>query len=135
MTRQTIQRLIDKWTVRLRLQHWDIYFEVVSEDEMPGKIGQIQVTPSSLHAHISILDEEGRKAFTSIVEDNYAYNIEDTIVHELLHLWFNPLCPADAEPEKLCAMEQAIVRITSALTQTDRQAKSMKGSGLQKTND
>ena len=121
VNRSTLQKLIYKWQHRLKLQHWDIDFEIVSEREMPGKLGQVVVTPDALHAHISILDEAGRKSSASNDTDSYVLDIEDTVVHELLHLWFDALCAPNAKPVKVRAMEQAIVRIADALIQSDRQ--------------
>lgn len=81
MTDRELEDLLRHWQRKLRLQDWDIEIRFVSKDEMTGRDGTVQYHTHLKTARIEVLrpGEERPNAWIP-------YDIENTIVHELLHL-------------------------------------------------
>ncbi len=80
MVEKELNRLFDKWIDILRIKNnWDIKLELVKDIDFK-KTGDIKI------------DIEDKKAivYINILDPKYE-NLEETIVHELLHLKFYPL--------------------------------------------
>ncbi len=80
MVEKELNRLFDKWINILRIKNnWDIKLELVKDIDFK-KTGDIKI------------DIEDKKAivYINILDPKYE-NLEETIVHELLHLKFYPL--------------------------------------------
>ena len=80
MTEKEIQKLFAKWITILRTENnWDIKLELV-KDESFNKTGDIKI------------DMEDKKAIVYLnILNPKDENLEETIVHELLHLKLYPL--------------------------------------------
>ena len=100
-------KLLRTWQKRLRLQDWEIALSFVKSLDMSGpNLGEIKIYPDHRAADICLLREE-----------DYPQNLpwyvdmESVLVHELLHIHFNPL----SSPEKNVQEDAAIESIVPAL--------------------
>lgn len=91
------QELCSYWQNALRLNDWDIEFTrvfSVKEFDNTGEVyGECEVDGPMMEAHVKILD-------TDKVDKDF--DMEHTIVHELLHITLNDLdiCDCDYEIEE-----------------------------------
>lgn len=91
MTRKTISggklfadsagAIVGYWQYLLRLADWDVDFKVAKGYEGPQTYGSIEADPQSKTATLSLIDPRDWKP-----ENLSDSAIEDTIIHELLHL-------------------------------------------------
>lgn len=97
------------WQKRLRLQDWDVTVAITAPDEdNPGKQGSITWRVHQKEARISLIDPADKAA------QDRGYDLECTLVHELLHLHFIAWDTEDGTPEDT-ALEQAITTLSRAL--------------------
>lgn len=111
------------WQSVLRLRDWNVVVKFGRSFDMssPGAVGQCWQSTSQRRAIITLLDPVDFRPAVDAVDD-HAHDIEDTIVHELLHLHFGDLRVPKGEqetPEQI-AEERAIDAITGALVALDR---------------
>lgn len=71
------------WQKLLRLQDWDIKFELLRGYEAPGVLATMQGSGRSKRATLSFVDPGDWNP-----EELTREEVEDTVVHELLHLHF-----------------------------------------------
>ena len=107
----TVRKLIKKWQKILRLQDYKIDVERTKLIGDEIKLGEIEVDWQNRRAMMFLL---GNKQLDELRRQGYdegMLNIEHTIVHELLHIYF--MTGDDAEGNLL--IEQGINHIASLL--------------------
>lgn len=86
------EMLVSKWQRLLKLQDYDIQVKVRTTNAMTTEdnvfLGRIEHNLEERCAIIELLDEEGMEEATSKNSFGHLFNLEHTIVHELLHLSF-----------------------------------------------
>lgn len=85
MTPKQLLALTTKWQARLEMRHWEIDLKIARYWQMhQGALGMCSPVPESCKATITMLDPR------DIPEDghNEDFDIEVTLVHELLHCIF-----------------------------------------------
>lgn len=108
MTQEELDALCDEWQKRLRLQDWHVVVRLRRHYEMnENTTGVIDPVLTRKEARIDLLCEEDRLP----IEQPFADSVEHTLVHELLHLHFEPFW----DDNKRVEMEQAIQIIADAL--------------------
>lgn len=111
MTDAQLQALCEVWQKRLRLQDWRIVCEIKRAHEMPeGAQACVNPTFALKQAEIWIVDP------IDYLSDAFEQHIEQSLVHELLHLhlWWPEL---DDKTERGLAFEQGIDLIGWALVE------------------
>ncbi len=110
-------KLFAMWIHRLRLNDWDIRWRVVRRDELPtDRAGCCDSLAMKKIANIRVLHpDEGDSAWLD------PYDIELTIVHELLHLHFAPWALLFEEGDQAnLFLEQTVHTLSSTLIAADR---------------
>lgn len=115
-----LNAMVQKWAKILRLQDWDITIEMVDKKDLTlGNVaGEISWNREHQHAEILILDPSQLK------ENMMETDIEETVIHELLHLHACPFDTFESETPEYYALELFINRVSQALYKLER---SMKG--------
>jgi len=106
-------KLTRLWQKRLNLTHWNIAVRYHRTHEHRNVAGRCTFVQQTLEARISVLDP------IDWTDDTFVQDIEQIVVHELLHLWFCPVQPDSAAREDVC-FEQAINTVASALVTQHR---------------
>lgn len=107
LTEEQLVAKCKEWQVVLRLQDWDVKAGIFRERDMAiGGEGECDWNLTRKIASIRILDPIDYPEGAMIPMD-----MEDTLVHELLHLHFAPFF----NEEKSTEQEQAINSITNGL--------------------
>jgi hypothetical protein len=109
---------LDYWKKILRLQDWEININIEREKNMllEGTEGTCSWDISNKRAQIQILD--------SIDYDEdfiWKQDMEETLVHELLHLHYGTFENFERGTQENTMMEQSIVIISKALINLKRQ--------------
>ncbi|MDD9147361.1 hypothetical protein OYT88_02200 [Sporolactobacillus sp. CQH2019] len=112
LSEEQLQKKLSYWQNRLRLKDWDITVSIkrMSQFSSDNLQGECEWVLQSKVARIRILDPDD---FTHSILTN---DMEECLVHELLHLHFAPF---DNEKNYM-VQEQAIEAIAKALVETDR---------------
>ncbi|MEH2384914.1 MAG: hypothetical protein V7K14_03785 [Nostoc sp.] len=108
MNLENLQQECLDWQRTLKLSDWDISVKLVPHREMTDAIGHVRWDADEKSADIRLITPEDYQS--GVLRP---YNIEETLVHELLHLHFVTFDMSD-EPKRL-AIEQAINAIARAL--------------------
>ena len=109
MNLENPQQCCLEWQQILKLVDWDVSVKIVSREEIEeGAEGRCDFVINNKTADISLIKPEGYP-FDAL----RPYDIEQTLVHELLHLHFAPF-NADTGL-KAISQEQAINAIAGAL--------------------
>ena len=118
--RPDLSALCAEWQARLRLQDWDIEVERVRHFRVgEARLGEIEVLRSKRAAKIRVLFPEDEEPGSWPTNDE-----ETTVVHELLHIHFDPLEPPNIDwssPVGI-AIEQAVHALSVALITLKREA-------------
>lgn len=117
MTQDELTALARKWQQRLRLQDWDVTVEIKRAREMSldGKAGEVVMVLEQRRAWITLRD------MTDVDPEEQADNDpEVTVVHELLHLFTEPLGLPEEGP-RATAEEQMLNAVSRALVALDRE--------------
>ena len=115
MTEESLKTLLTEWQKRLRLQDWDIFVKTARQVEMQcGGQGECEWVLKRKEATIVLVDP------IDYPPELVDQDMEETLVHELLHLHFVILQPKDGTAEDT-ALEQAIVCIAGALVKLKRE--------------
>lgn len=116
LTEDELREKCAEWQRILRLQDWDV---IVSIDRASNLIsdcqGQCEWTLPTKQARIRILDPVDFPP-----ESRWPQDMEQTLVHELLHLHFAPFDRFERESLEHVTMEQAIDLIAGALVNLKR---------------
>lgn len=78
-----LQSVLNKWVKRLRLQAWDIEFNVLSEDAYHDLEQQVGIDPGDSEAHIIPCSSRSCAQLNMMEND---VDSEVVIIHELMHL-------------------------------------------------
>ena len=117
MTQQELEVLCREWQKRLGLGHWNITIKYKRRDEMEVQgCGCCFWTFRIETATIQILDPVDYYGF------DVEFDIEETVVHELLHILFIASMPKDGTT-KFDLFEQSIDRMARVLVALKRQNK------------
>lgn len=105
--------VMHKWQHVLHLDAWDIRIKLCRQSEMldPNVQGENNWTLATRQSVIHVLDPVDYPADTEFEQD-----MEQTVVHELLHLHFAPFEPEDDMGLAYLAMEQTIELLARVLT-------------------
>ncbi|GEM_PF-1144546 len=110
---QQMQQKCREWQQRLRLADWDVTVKVVPAMDMSSTQAQgcIHWRITEKTADIKLVTPE------DAVKQNpmRPYNLEETLIHELLHLHMAPFEPDSSEQTECMAMEWTINAIAGAL--------------------
>lgn len=107
MNQREADRALKRWQKRLGLQDWDITVEIVRYYRVTDySLGHIESNHQHRLARVYL--KHPRDVFPG---NEGSADLEETLVHELLHLWFQHVQEFDNE----VAEEQAINAIAGAL--------------------
>lgn len=115
MTNAELRRLCREWQKRLRLQDWKVNARLGRWEVMECD-GRIRAALPLKCADMMILDPKDSAARNSPWE----YDLEATVIHELLHLHIETFAPRDQESPEYRDMEQAVELIAQALVALKR---------------
>lgn len=115
LTEPQLQKLCPVWQARLRLQDWDVKVRVKRAADMGLGKKRACVT-SQLLSKEALVEIQDPLDYRPSVWPN---DMEQSLVHELLHLHFAPF-EADEETAEGAAQEQAIELIACALVNLAR---------------
>lgn len=115
MTPKQLRKCCSEWQAKLRLSEWDVQVRFVPVREMPSQhhLGMVQWHLDEKHANISLV-KPGQES-TEIMRP---YNVEETLVHELLHLLLAPIDVEDGLAST--ALEFSINAIAGALVRAPK---------------
>ncbi len=124
MTQRSLANLAKRWQKRLRLLDWKVRVKLVGQEEFDSAGRDYGHSAENSHG-FCLNFAEGRSATIYIVnpaeverdEEDDRVDIENTLVHEMLHLHFAPF--ANKHDEDSLLHEQAIESITEALLKND----------------
>lgn len=113
--RDQLGRWVREWQRILRLQDWKVKAFLKREDDMsvPDADGVCHFQITKKRGHIELRDP------IDFGSPSFPVNLEQVIVHELLHLHFAPFQGKAGSPQ-LLAQEQAIEAIADALIELKR---------------
>lgn len=72
-----------KWLSILRLRDWDVVVKIMPKHVMGDRFGFVNVLAEKRQASISLLDHKEYPPS----EDWFRYDMEQTLVHEILHIY------------------------------------------------
>lgn len=120
LTEDQLRAKCAEWQKILRLQDWIVNVSICRERDMKnnGCCGEVEWTLEKRMAQVRILDPVDYPE--SAME---GHDMEETLVHELLHLHMAPFQPDREDELRYCALEQAIDAISRGLVQLKRSNK------------
>jgi hypothetical protein len=121
LSQKQLEKLVKKWTRQLRLTDWDIDVDSVALSELPeGSAGAAAWSNALHHGIVHTLKAEEyallaqKDGTPPMTRGQVKRDIQDTVIHELVHLRLKALM--EAPNEKLnVAEEYTVVRLTQAL--------------------
>jgi len=120
LTSEQLQERLDYWQQKLCLSHWVIDVRIEPAHHMSGALGYCSFTVSKCRASIELVDPAHKEA------ESDPYDMEQTLVHELLHIHFSPWFNWSREQQRMSKTEddlyteQPIERIAWILVEQDR---------------
>ena len=111
VSQEQLQRMIDKWQERLKLQEWTIEAGIIHG--LKDCYAKISYDRYAAIAHLVLLDPEEALAMQRL----QPYDPEHAILHELIHLRLAD-CAIEHSPQE----ERAVNAMASALLRLDREA-------------
>lgn len=115
MTQTELEQLTSYWQDKLRLVDWDITVRYKTQSQLGEAVGRAKYIETLNQATIEILKPE---------HDEWGTDIEETLVHELLHVKTSGLHGEEAgwlKGAKRTALEVAIDHTARALVALDRE--------------
>lgn len=106
---ESARRMTGFWQQLLRLQDWDIEFQVIRGWEAPETLASMQGNCRSKRAVLRFVDPGDW-----VPEELSEGEVEDTIVHELLHLHFRQ-AGYEYDEEKEEAVVHALAKVLVGL--------------------
>jgi hypothetical protein len=117
LTEEQLQQKLKEWQKRLRLQDWIIKVRLARALELPeNSMGCVHVVLPKKMAIIKVLDPIDYDSSLMLPQD-----MEDTLVHELLHLHLEPILHG-IDDSKHIEVEQAIESISFGLVTALRES-------------
>lgn len=116
MTKREARALLVEWKERLQLKDWEIGMVFCSPRELPDKMADNTIVSERRDAKIRLLwphlDPRGEPD-----------DVEHTLVHELVHCWFDSFYPGNParSKHKVLVIENAVDAIAKALVEAKRQ--------------
>lgn len=120
LSETSLALLSAEWQKRLRLQDWDITFQIKRINELEG-FGQTVASDTYRSAKIHLLDErdfDPMAAQTTLSVSSLDWEV--TLVHELLHLHFHDVAQPKIGTPEYRALERGIDTIAIALVHAKR---------------
>jgi hypothetical protein len=110
LTNEQLEQKLKEWQKRLRLQDWIIQVRIARANELPeNSMGCVHAVLPKKMASIKVLDPIDYDHSLMVPQD-----MEDTLVHELLHLHLEPILQG-IDDSKYIEVEQAIESISFGL--------------------
>lgn len=109
ITLEQLNALVAIWQKRLRLQDWDVVVKLVRSHEIPGDFARISWTLFNQMATIRFCHPG------DITEQLHYHDHEQTLVHELIHLFLAPFAKTEADTLENHKLEVACDHISRAL--------------------
>lgn len=111
-----LDAMVQKWAKILRLQDWDVTIRMVDKKDLTleGVAGEISWNREHQQAEIQILDP------SQIGANTVQADVEETIIHELMHLHASPFDEFESGTPEYYALELFINRVAQALYKLDR---------------
>lgn len=113
-TQKQLEAWLRKWQPRLKLSEWDIKVKLSRREEMDDAAGSVTITPNTRLAVIRVMDP------VDWMSREWSQDIEQTIVHELVHVVFWGLDENRPEGLGLVVFEQGVDGLASSLVEMDR---------------
>ena len=115
MRKSDVSKYVRKWQRRLYLQDWEIKTVVCDKDDIDGSLARATIVGERRSCTIQV-----SWPHTNLLGE--PDDLEHTIVHELVHCWFDPFYPADPirHKHKVLVLENAADAIAMALVEADR---------------
>lgn len=113
MRKKNLQKLTAKWQRILRLQDWDIQVTYGGNSELVDDLHGL-CHSDRVYKKAAIVISDG----SNLVTDLLAFDIELTLIHELLHLVFE-----EPSKKKMDEYERAIEQTAAALLHLDKFSK------------
>lgn len=120
ITQEKLEQIMRYWQEKLKLQQWRIEIELASEERMLAKghspangLNDYHLDALESFIQISLPEFQKRRNFSPV-------DVEQVVVHELLHLHFAPL-GIDVEDPKATFEEQLCQTISRTLVELKRQ--------------
>jgi len=114
---EELQELLVKWQKRLRLQDWDVKVFYKRHWDLPEAVdGQCRVVPTLKRAYIYVIDPEHHEPSSEEIDQ---HSEELILIHELLHIYFDPWMRDETNKDRITMMEVAIQKIAEALTREE----------------
>ena len=116
-----LQAYLEVWQVRLNLRKWKIAVLVVPAGDLKAKtLGNIHWDVLTMSAVIRVLSPEDYNPKVKNILDD----MEETIVHELIHLSLVPFQPENGKTDEERGTEEVVIsKITQAFLALDRRSK------------
>lgn len=113
---EQLARWAAEWAPRLFLAPWDIEYAIARRRDLGSVLGQCRYAETKHVAEIRLLDPIDWDP-----ADDWRYDPEKTLVHELLHLSFSEFFIADQDSPAHKAMERAIDLLARAFVGLKRE--------------
>lgn len=115
MTSEELEQLTQEWQKRLGLMDWNIHVTIEHDADMNNRAGEVDWTLTLKQATIRLVDPQTiRKSLV------FKYDLEQTLVHELLHLHSAPFDKFKSGGLKETALEVMIDKTATALVELKR---------------
>ena len=113
---EELKILCEEWQNKLGLSHWRIGLRFCTADEMPKENTRAtnEISLITECALISFLKNE------NLPESPFEYDIEVSLVHELLHIPFSYICEPEDNSLEYTHMEALIGRLARLLVSQKR---------------
>lgn len=119
MTQKKLEQISKRWQKLLSLQDWEINIRLAEPDKILDRsLGQARINLKRKIAHIAVLDP---KFLSSLESKRAEAEIEDTVVHELIHCLIEPYAPNDWDSLSGVLAEQSIDAIARAFVKLDKE--------------
>lgn len=119
MNEAELKELCALWQKRLRLQDWNVRLVVKDAEDMEDEFARVrpQLSTKCAVMHIRKMDD-----INSVdVQLSGERDIEEDVVHELLHLTCDPFTPEDRESHEYEVIEQAVGVLANCIVRLSRE--------------
>jgi hypothetical protein len=114
-----LRELCALWQKRLRLQDWNVSLEIVNARDLDGGFANCRTVLREKAALIRVTDPaDSTSADTEIFGGR---DVEEDLVHELLHLSCEPFSPEDRDSTEYEAIEQMVGVLANCIVRIVRE--------------
>jgi hypothetical protein len=121
LTELQARALLREWQDESKLRDWTILLEIRSSIELKD-IGDVNVTEEKRCAYIRMMDHRDH----ACQEEMEPYDMETTLVHEMLHVAFAPFSNCEKGSHQHMIQEQSIDAIAKLLVGMKRELRSLR---------